>query len=273
MKRIKKSNPPKTVLLPFQSKEEEDMKPFALISLVLTVLAIPGAFAQAAEVRVLSSNGVHSVMVEMVPAFERATGQKVSIDYYTANQIVDRIKGGEKADLVIITRPTVDAMIKEGKIVAGSDKVVGRSGVGVAIRAGLPKPDISTPDKLKQALLNAKSIAFTKTGGSGIHFANVIKRLGIADQVNAKAKIPEGGAVGPLVASGEAEMAVQQIPELLAVKEIQYVGPFPPELQIATVFTTGVMTDARQPEAAKALIDFLTTPAAVKLFAAKGLEP
>ncbi len=249
------------------------MKPYALISLVLVVLAVPGAFAQAAEIRVLSSNGVHSVMVEMVPAFERATGHKVSIDYYTANQVIDQLKAGEKADLVIITRPTVDGLIKEGKIVKGSDKILGRSGVGVAIKAGLPKPDISTPEALKKALLDAKSIAFTKTGGSGIHVANVIKRLGIAEQVYAKATTPEGGAVGPLVARGEAEMALQQIPELMAVKEIQYVGPFPPELQIATVFTTGVMTGARQPEAAKALLDFLTTPAAVRAFKAKGLEP
>ena len=249
------------------------MKPCALISLVLAVLATPGALAQAAEIRVLSSNGVHSVMVEMVPAFERATGHKVSVDYYTANQVIDQIKKGEAADLVIITRPTVDGLIKEGKIVKGSDKVLGRSGVGVAIKAGLTKPDISTPDKLKQALLDAKWITFTKTGGSGIHVANVIKRLGIADQVYAKATTPEGGAVGPLVARGEAEMAIQQIPELKAVKEIQYVGPLPKELQNFTVFTTGVMTNARQPEAAKALIDFLTTPAAVSLFNAKGFEP
>lgn len=254
------------------------MKPYATIvgitfSLAATTLAVHGTSAHAAEIRVLSSNGVHSVMVAMVPAFERATGHKVSIDYYTANQVLDELKAGRKADLVIITRPTVDGLIKEGKIVKGSDKILGRSGVGVAIKAGLPKPDISTPEALKKALLDAKSITFTKTGGSGIHVANVIKRLGIADQVYAKAKIPEGGAVGPLVASGEAEMALQQIPELMAVKEIQYVGPFPPELQIATVFTTGVMTDARQPEAAKALIDFLTTPAAVKAFKAKGLEP
>lgn len=242
-------------------------------SLTLAILAVQGTYTHAAEVRVLSSNGVHSVMVEMVPAFERATGHKISIDYYTANQVIDQLKAGEKADLVIITRPTVDGLIKEGKVVAGSDKVLGRSGVGVAIRAGLPKPDISTPEALKRALLDAKSITFTKTGGSGIHVANVIKRLGIAEQVYAKATTPEGGAVGPLVARGEAEMAIQQIPELMAVKEIQYVGPLPKEFQIATVFTTGVMTGARQAEAAKALVDFLTTPAAVSLFKSKGLEP
>ena len=146
------------------------MNPYAFISLAVAILVIPGAFAQAAEIKVLSSNGVHSVMVELVPAFERATGHKVSIDYYTANQVVDRVKSGEAADLVIITRPTIDGLIKQGKIVAGSDRNLGRSGVGVAIRAGLPKPDISTPDALKRALLDAKSITFTKTGASGIHF-------------------------------------------------------------------------------------------------------
>jgi molybdate transport system substrate-binding protein len=236
-------------------------------------LTVHSTRANAAELRVLSSNGVHSVMVDMVPAFERATGHQVSIDYNTANQVIDRLKAGEKADLVIITRPTADGLLKEGKIVSGTDKILGRSGVGVAIRAGLPIPDISTPEALKRALLDAKSITFTKTGGSGIHFMKVAEHLGIADQVNAKAKVPEGGAVGPLVARGEAEMAVQQIPELMAVKEIQYVGPLPKELQTATVFTTGVTTDARQPEAAKALLDFLTTPAAVRAFTAKGLEP
>jgi molybdate transport system substrate-binding protein len=241
--------------------------------IAMAVLTVHGTSAHAAELRVLSSNGVHSVMVDMVPAFERATGHKISIDYNTANQVIDRVKAGEKADLVIITRPTADGLIKEGKIIKGTDKILGRSGVGVAIRAGLPKPDISTPEALKRALLEAKSITFTKTGGSGIHFMKVAERLGIADQVNAKAKVPEGGAVGPLVARGDAEMAVQQIPELMAVKEIQYVGPLPKELQTSTVFTTGVMTDARQPEAAKALIDFLTTPAAVSAFKAKGLEP
>jgi molybdate transport system substrate-binding protein len=242
-------------------------------SLTLAFMAVQGTFAQAAEIKVLSSNGVHSVMVLMVPEFERATGHKISIDYNTANQIVGRVKGGESADLIIVTRPTADGLLKEGKIVKGTDKILGSSGVGVAIRAGLPKPDISTPEALKRALLDAKSITFTKTGGSGIHFMKVAERLGIADQVNAKAKVPEGGAVGPLVARGEAEMAVQQIPELMAVKEIQYVGPLPKEFQIATVFTTGVMTGARQAEAAKALVDFLTTPAAVSLFKSKGLEP
>jgi molybdate transport system substrate-binding protein len=254
------------------------MKPYTIIagaifSLALAFLAVHGTSAHAAEIRVLSSNGVHSVTVEMLPEFERATGHKVLIDYDTANLVLGRIKAGEYADLVILTRPTIDDLIKQGKVAAGGGKDLARSGVGVAVRAGLLKPDISSPDKLKRALLEAKSIAFTRTGASGIHFAKVAERLGIADQVNAKAKVPEGGAVGPLVARGEAEMAVQQIPELLAVKSIQYVGPLPAELQYFTLFSAGVLTGARQPEAAKALIDFLSTPAAARVFKAKGLEP
>lgn len=249
------------------------MKPFCIVGLAVTVLAVAGAYASAADIKVLSSNGVHSATVVLVPAFERATGHRVSIDYYTANQVIDKIKAGAKADLVIITRPTADGLLREGKIIPGTDKIVGRSGVGVAIRAGLPKPDISTPEALKRALLAAKSITFTKTGGSGIHFAKVAEKLGIAAEVNAKAKIPEGGAVGPLVARGEAEMAVQQIPELMAVKEIQYVGPLPKELQTSTVFTTGVLSDAAQSDAAKTLIAFLMTPESVKVFKSKGLDP
>lgn len=155
----------------------------------------------------------------------------------------------------------------------GSSKVLCGSRIGVSIRAGLPKPDISTVAALKRALLDAKSIAFTKTGGSGIHFAKVAERLGIADQINAKAKVPDGGAVGELVARGEAEMAVQQIPELLGVPGIQYVGPLPEELQSITVFSAGVVTGARQAQAAKALIDFLMTPDALRVFRALGMEP
>jgi molybdate transport system substrate-binding protein len=253
------------------------MKPYAIIarvifSLALAVWAVPGTFAQAAEIKVLSSNGVHSVMVEILPEFERATGHNVTIVYDTANLLLGRIKAGESADLVILTRPTIDDLIKQGKVGAGGGKDLARSGVGVAVRAGLPKPDISSPDALKRARLDAKSIAYTSTGASGMHFAKVVERLDIAEQVKAKATIPAGGSVGDLVARGESEMAGQQIPELLAVPSIQYVGPLPPELQNFTVFTAGVLTGARQPEEAKALVDFLTTPAAVPVFKAKGLE-
>jgi molybdate transport system substrate-binding protein len=254
------------------------MKPYTIIfgaifSIAAAVLAVHGTFAHAAEIRVLSSTGMHSVMVAVLPEFERTTGHKVSIAYDTTNLLLDRIKAGEPADLTILTQPVIDDLVKQGKVVAGSGKVLSRSGIGVSVQAGLPKPDISSVDALKRALLDAKSIAFTKTGASGIHFAKVVERLGIAAQVNAKAKVPAGGAVGQLVAKGEAEMAVQQIPELLGVPGIQYVGPLPTELQLITVFSAGVLTGARQAEAAKALIDFLATPAAASVFKVKGMEP
>ena len=254
------------------------MKPYVIIagvtfSLALAALAVPGMFVHAAEIKVLSSNGVHPVMAEMVPEFERATGHKVSISYDTTNMLLGQIKAGEPADLTILTRPVIEDLIKQGKIIAGSGRVLSSSGVGVAVRAGLLKPDISTVEAFKRAILEAKSVAFTKTGASGIHFAKVAELLGIADQINAKAKIPSGGMVGELVASGEAEMAVQQIPELMSVPGIQVVGPLPPELQVITVLSAGVLTGSRQPEAAKALIDFLKTPAAARVFKAKGMDP
>jgi molybdate transport system substrate-binding protein len=252
------------------------MKPYMIIatmtfSLALAALAVHGRTA--AEIKVLSTNGVRSALVEMLPEFERATGHKVSVDYDTANTLFERIKSGETADLAILTRPTIDELIKQGKVGTGEGKDLARSGIGVAVRAGLPKPDIGSADALKRALLDAKSIAFTKTGASGIYFAKVVERLGIEDQVNAKAKVPAGGLVGELVAKGEAEMAVQQVPELLAVPGIQYVGPLPPELQNFTLFCAGVLSGARQPEAAKALVDFLKTPAAARVYKAKGMEP
>jgi len=244
-----------------------------IFSLALALWVCQGGFAHGAEIRVLSTNGVHSAMVELVPAFERAAGHKVSIDYDTTNLLLSRIKAGESADLVIMTREAIDEFIKLGKVDSGGGKDLARSGIGVAVRVGLPKPDISTPENFKRALLEAKSIAFTRTGASGVHFAKMIEQLGIADQVNAKARVPAGGAVGVLVANGEAEMAVQQIPELLAVTDIQYVGPLPPELQNYTVFTAAVLTGCRQTEVTKALLNFITTPAAAGVYMTKGLEP
>lgn len=244
-----------------------------IFGLALAVWAVSGSVAHGAEFKVLSSNGVHSILVELLPQFEKATGHKVSVTYDTANLVLKRIRGGEKADLALITRPTIEQLIKDGKVAKGGGKDLAKSGVGISIRAGLPKPDISTPEKLKEAILKAKSVTFTQTGQSGIHFMKVCEKLGIGEQVKAKAKTPAGGAVGPLVAKGEAEMAAQQIPELMAVKEIQFVGPLPKELQKYTQFTGAVLTDAKQPKAAKALLDFISGPEAAKVYKAKGFEP
>ena len=227
----------------------------------------------AAGINVLCSNSSHAVMDELVPAFERASGHKVSIGYDTAILTLSRIKGGETADAVILNAPAIDELTKQGRIAAGSRRTLARCGVGIAVRAGAPKPDIGSVEAFKRALLDAKSIAHTEAGASGIYFAGLIERLGIAAQVQAKARTRPGGLIGRLVASGEAELAVQQIPELMAVAGIDLVGPLPPELQLISTVTAAVFANAKQPDAAQALLAFLATPAAARVFKTHGLEP
>lgn len=227
----------------------------------------------AAGIKVLCSNSSHAVMEELLPAFERASGHQVSINYDTAILTLSRIKSGETADLVILNAPAIDELTKQGRIAAGSRHTLARCGVGIAVRAGAPKPDISSVEAFRRALLDAKSIAHTEAGASGIHFLGLIERLGIAAQVKAKARTRPGGLIGKLVASGEAELAVQQIPELMAVAGIDLVGPLPHELQIISTITAAVFEDARQPDAAQALLEFLTTPSAARVFKANGLDP
>lgn len=227
----------------------------------------------AAGIRVLCSNSSHTVMEELLPAFERASGHKVSISYDTAILTLSHIKGGETADLVILNAPAIDELTKQGRIAAASRRTLARCGVGIAVRAGAPKPDISSVEAFRRALLDAKSIAHTEAGASGIHFAGLIERLGIAAQVKAKTRTRPGGLIGKLVASGEAELAVQQIPELMAVAGIDLVGPLPHELQVISTITAAVFEDARQPDAAQALLTFLSTPAAARVFKANGLDP
>jgi molybdate transport system substrate-binding protein len=229
--------------------------------------------ANAAEIKVLCSNSTHAVMDELVPEFERASGHKVSISYDPAKIMLQRIQRGETADLAILGAPAIDDLTKQGKIAAGSRRDLARCGIGVAVRAGAPKPDIGSVEAFKRALLNAKSVAHTESGVSGMHFAGLIERLGIAEQVKAKARTQPGGLVGELVASGEAEIAVQQIPELMAVPGIEVVGPLPRELQKITLVSAGIFAASRDPEAAQALIEFLSTPAAARVYKAKGLEP
>jgi molybdate transport system substrate-binding protein len=185
---------------------------------------------------------------------------------------MDRIKGGETADLAILIGPAIDQLLKQGKAKAGSRADLARVGNGVSVRAGAPKPDIGSVDAFKRALLEAKSVAYSSTGASGIYFEGLIQRLGIADQMKAKLK-PVPGAAGELVAKGEAELAVQQISELVAVPGTELVGPFPPELQDVTVFSAAVFADSKQAAAAQALVKFLSTPAAARVYKAKSMQP
>ena len=224
-------------------------------------------------VKVFASNSIRAVMGELVPQFERASGHSVSVSYDPAKVMLARIQKGETADLAILGSGAIDELVKQGKISAGSRRVLARCRVGIAVLAGKPKPDISSVAAFKRTLLGAKSVAYTQEGASGMHFAGLIERLGIAEQVKAKAVRQPGGLIGELVATGKAEIAIQQIPELMAVPGIELVGPLPAEIQLVTVSTVGIFAGTQQAEAARAFIEFLTAPAAAKVMKAKGLEP
>ncbi len=241
-------------------------------------LLLVGIAAEAAELTVLSA-GVRAVMEDLGPKFERATGHKLVITFGTRTGVVKRIQDGETGDVVVIPRRGIESMAKDGKVVAGTETVLARSGVGVAVRKGAPKPDISSPEALKRTLLAAKSISYGDPAlgvTSGLHFAKVLDRLGIANEMKSKTifpkpEIPDG--VGLLVANGEAEIGVGQFQGFIAVAGIELVGPLPGDLQDTIVFSAAIMASTKQTEAGKALIDFLRTPEAAAVIKAKGMEP
>jgi molybdate transport system substrate-binding protein len=222
--------------------------------------------------KVLCTNGLKTVMLDLAPAFERTSGTKLVITWGSTNGLMKELDTGTSGDLAILTAETIDDLIKRGKMVAGSRIDLARSGIGIAVRKGAGKPDIGTPDALKHALLAAKSVAHSKTGLSGIYFPTVLARLGIADAMKSKIVIPEpGNPVGEVVAKGEAEIGVQQISELLPVAGIDIVGPLPAELQKITTFSAGLLTGAKDPDTAKALVKFVAAES-LPLLKAKGLE-
>ena len=225
------------------------------------------------EIKVLASGAAAAVLPDLVPEFERASGHKVSVAYASTNRMMNRINDGETADVVILNGPGIEQLMEQGRIVAGSRVNLGRTGLGIAVRKGAVKPDISSVEALKQALIDARSIAHTATGASGVYFAGLIERLGIAELLRPKIKVISGGLVGEIVAKGEAEIGVQMVSEILAVAGAELVGPLPPEVQSITVLCAAVFGGTRHPEAAQALVRFLTTPAAARVMQAKGLEP
>jgi molybdate transport system substrate-binding protein len=223
--------------------------------------------------KVLCTNGLKTVMLDLAPAFERTSGTKLAITWGSAAGLVKELEAGVAADLVILTAEAIDDLIKRGKVIAGSRVDLARSGIGIAVRKGASKPDIGSPDALKQTLLAAKSVAHSKTGMSGIYFPTVLARLGIADAMQSKIVMPEPGTpVGDVVAKGEAEIGVQQISELLPVAGVDVVGPLPATLQKITTFSAGIPSAAKEPDAAKALVTFVAKEAR-PLLGPKGLEP
>ena len=225
-----------------------------------------------AAINLLTSNGMHAVLDVLLPAFRRATGNDVAVRYGTGQEILERIGAGETADVLIVGRPAMDDLTRMGKIDAASVRDLASSSVGVAVRSGLPKPDVSSVDAFKRALLAADSIAFTGKGASGIHFQKLIATLGIAESVKAKAVMQDGGLVGELVVQGRATLAVQQIPELLAVPGLDYVGPLPSEIQLTSTIATGVFNGSKRAADARALVAHLSSAQNAAVYRAKGME-
>ncbi|HET8563598.1 MAG TPA: molybdate ABC transporter substrate-binding protein [Candidatus Binatia bacterium] len=251
----------------------------AAVNIGFLFLLMLGINSQAAELKVLSAFGMQSVLEDLGPKFERATGHKLAISFATGGATVKRARGGDAADVVITLRQGIDTLAKEGKAVAGSVTELARAGIFVAVRKGTPKPDVSSPDALKRTLLAAKSISYVDPasgGASGIHFAKVLDRLGIANEMKSKTVFPNPKApaeVGVVVANGEAEIGVHIIQELVPVAGIEIAGPLPGDLQDTIVFSVAIMTSAKDAAAAKTLVDFLRTPESAKVIKAKGMEP
>jgi molybdate transport system substrate-binding protein len=238
---------------------------------VAASLLLP-SLAQAAEIKLLASSAIKFAYFELIPQFETATGHKVTAAWSSTPDIQKRIAGGEAADLVILGHSGTQELIKQGKL-AGARVDFAKSGVGVAVRAGAPKPDISSADAVKKAVLAAKSVAYS-AGASGIYLVGMFQKMGIAEEVKSKiATVKPGEPVGDVVARGDAEIGFQQVSEPIPVKGIQYLGPLPAEIQNITVFAGGVHTGAKEADAATALLKFLTAPAARATLEKHGLEP
>jgi molybdate transport system substrate-binding protein len=242
------------------------------LALVVTALIVSRT-SDAAELKVLASGATKEICRDLIPAFEKHSGHKVSATWAGTVDIKKRIGAGEIFDVVIVAAPEIDAFTKDGKLLSGSRSDLMKSAVGVAVRAGAQRPDISSPDALKKTLLDAKSIGYS-TGPSGVYFASLLQKMGIADQVKSKLKqTPPGQRVSTMVASGEAEIGFQQVSELILESGIDYIGPLPSSIGNITVFSAGIHRQAHELEAAKALIQHLKAPSAAPVIKKYGMDP
>jgi molybdate transport system substrate-binding protein len=231
------------------------------------------AMSQAAEIKLLASAAMKDAYLELIPQFEKATGHKVSAGWSSTPDVQKRIAAGEAADLIILGDSGTEELIKQGKLAPGSRANFAKSGIGVAVRGGTPKPDISSADAVKRSVLAAKSVAYS-AGVSGIYLVSMFQKLGISDQVKAKtAAVKPGEPVGEVVARGDAEIGFHQMSELIRVKGIQILGPLPAEIQNITAYSGGIHSATKEADGATALAKFLTAPAAAPIIKKHGLEP
>jgi molybdate transport system substrate-binding protein len=241
----------------------------------VALLALWGPAAHAAEIKVLSAGAVEPALAGLAETFRRDTGNQVHITFATAPALRRKVTAGEAADILIAPPAVLDDFVKAGKVLAEDRIALGRVGVGVAVRAGAPAPDVSTPEALKQAVLRAESLVYNEAS-TGIYFARLLERLGVADAVRAKTtRYPDGAAVFEHILKGKGnEIGIGAMTEIVAYtkKGLQLVGPLPTEVQNYTTYTAGVMAGAGSPEAARAFIRFLTSPPAKAAFAATGIN-
>ncbi len=242
-------------------------------SLMVAAVALVSGVASAAEIKVLSTQATEQSYRELVPQFEKATGHKVTTIFTGTLDADKRVAANEQHDLLIMSQSSIDAHVKGGKVVQGSRVDLARSGVAVGVKAGASKPDISSVDALKRTILNAKSIGYS-TGPSGNYIITLFERLGVLDQVKPKMKQTATGVfVGSIIASGEVEIGFQQVSELSQYEGVDYVGPLPAEVQNYTTFSSGILSNAKEAEAARALVRYITSPQAGAVYRKRGMEP
>jgi molybdate transport system substrate-binding protein len=252
-----------------------NMRSLTAVATFAAVLLTQGA-GEAAEVTVLAANPMRSILNELAPRFERETGHKLEIKYETMAPLIRRIEGGEQFDVLLMTQvELIDELAKRGKIAAGTQAPIGRSAIGMIVRTGATKPDISSTEGFKRALLSAKSITYTAEGGTGMYLPTLFDRLGIAQDIKAKIKTQTVGARTPqAVAAGEADIGLGAISSFADLPPgAELLGTIPSELQLYSVYAGALSASTRQADAGKALLAFLTSPAAAPVIKAKGLEP
>jgi len=241
--------------------------------LAAALLALSSLPAPAGEIVVLSSQGVTGLMENLIPDYERRSGDKLIVKFGVSNSIKKEIDDGASFDLTILARDQLDALAESGKIVPGTQTTIARSGVGIAIKAGAAKPDLTNAEAVKRSFLSSSGIAFTLGGASGVYFQKLIKEWGIEDQLKDRLHPQPTGRSAEQVARGDAQYAIQQISELQGVPGTEVAGPLPPDLQLYTAFSAAIGKNAKNPTGAKALIEFLTDAAHAALIQSKGMMP
>jgi molybdate transport system substrate-binding protein len=248
----------------------------AVATLMIGFILLPAqrTAAQAPELRVLSSDGMEPALRDLNPRIESTIGRRLKSQFDSSKNLVDKIQAGVGFDVAILTTGTIDDLIKQGKIAAASRVEIASTGIGVGIRKGASKPDISTPEAMKRTLLKAKFISFNSTGVTVLVINKMFERLGIAEEVKPKLMSdPVSGAAQRFVAEGKAEIVLILIPEVKGFPGVDYIGPLPGDMQSKIYSAAGVAVNSRDPEKAKALVSFIASPAAVPTLKAKGMEP